>query len=178
MVVRFNRAYPLWSTNASYSILPADPRPVSRYLDLVDCGLDPRSLIRAWRLLEEAYEVTPTTSGKIRVVIAVTHSNETMEIATTSQACWYREQEELSWERMWEKWGFYDVHFHEWSKIDTEQDLEFSKNGNAVGFWEVPVEAFGEVPDVPFDTHRWQMSMHCDFTAFESEIKLGLFDIT
>ena len=109
-IVRFNRAYPLWSSQASYSILPADPRPVTRYLDLVDCGWDPRCLIRAWRTLEAAYEVLPTTSDKIRVLIAATDPDEDLEIVMTSQAWRFRQQEELDCKRMWENWGFFNLH--------------------------------------------------------------------
>jgi hypothetical protein len=82
--VRFNRAYPLWSKNASHSILPVDPRPVSRHLELVDCGWDPCRLIRAWRMLEAAYNVLPTSLQKIRVFIATTDSEESLAIATVS----------------------------------------------------------------------------------------------
>jgi hypothetical protein len=64
-IVRFNRAYTLWSNTATYSLLPADPCPVSRYLHLVDCGWDPHSLIRACRTLEAAYASLPVLPGKI-----------------------------------------------------------------------------------------------------------------
>jgi hypothetical protein len=63
------------------------------------------------------------------------------------------------------------------SNPDTNEDLEFSKTQNAIGFWSVPLEAFGPVPEVPYDTHRWKMTRLCNFTAFRSQIKLGLFTI-
>ncbi|KAL1591728.1 hypothetical protein SLS60_011727 [Paraconiothyrium brasiliense] len=177
-MVRFNRAYPLWSSTASYSILPADPRPVSRYLDLVDCGWDPRSLIRAWSMFEEAYNVPPTSTDKMRMLIAMTDANESLEIATTSQARCFRQQEETLASSMWKKWGLFDLHYPDLKNPDTEESLEFSKKQNAIGFWSIPLEAFGPVPEVPYDTHRWQMTRVCDFTPFESQIQLGVFHIT
>jgi hypothetical protein len=175
--VRFNRAYPLWSSTATYSVLPVDPRPVSRYLDLVDCGCDPRSLIRAWRMLEASYDVLPTSSEKIRVLVAATDSDESLAIATTSQAYYFRQQEELSWNHKWDKWGFFNLHYPQMPNPDNDEDLEFSKMQNAIGFWSIPLEAFGPVPEVPYDTHRWRMIRVCNFTAFESQIKLGLFKV-
>jgi hypothetical protein len=175
--VRLNRAYPLWSSTASYSILPVDPRPVSRYLDLVDCGWDPRILIRAWRMLESAYDVSPTPAERIRVIIATTDPDESLEIATTSQACWYRKQEELLWDRKWQKWGFLNLHHPDIPNPDNDEDFAFSRAQNAIGFWSIPLEAFGPVPEVPYDDYQWLMTRICDFTAFESQIQLGLFTI-
>ncbi|KAJ4291951.1 hypothetical protein N0V90_009849 [Kalmusia sp. IMI 367209] len=177
-VVRFNRAYPLWASTASYSILPVDPRPVSRYLDRVDCGSDPCSLIRAWRTLEAAYDILPTSPERIRMLLATNDSDENiLDIATTSQARWFRRREEVLWKRNWERWGIFDMRFRELPNPDNEEDLEFSRTQNAVGFWSVPLEAFGPVPDVPYDSdQRWDERGY-DFTAFESQMELGLFEI-
>ncbi|KAF1960872.1 hypothetical protein CC80DRAFT_590191 [Byssothecium circinans] len=150
-LVRFNRAYPLWSSAASYLILPGDPRPVSRYLDLVDCGWDPRGLIRAWRMFEAAYDVLPTSPDKIRVLIAAADSDERLEITTASQA------------RV--------------LNPDDDESLEFAKTQNAIGFWSIPLEAFGNVPEVPYTTHRWPMTQVRDLTQFDSQIQLGLFEV-
>lgn len=174
-LVRFNRAYPLWSSNASYSILPTDPRPVSHYLDLVDCGWDPCCLIRAWRAFEAACNVPPIVSERIRVLLAFT---DDLEFSTISQARRFRHSEERRVDSMWEKGGYFNRNHPEWKNPDTEEDLEFSKKQNAIGFWSVPLEAFGPVPEVPYETHRWQMSRVCNFTKMEGQIQLGLFHIT
>ena len=176
--VRFNRAYPLWSSTASYSLLPVDPRLLSCHMGLVDCGWDPRRLIRAWRMLEVAYDVLPTSPERIRVLIATTDSDESLTIATTSQACCFRQQEEFSWSCNWEKEGLYNRWYPEMSNPDNDEDLEFSKTQNAIGFWLIPLDAFGPVLEVPYDTHRWEMTRLCNLTPFKSQIKLGLFAIT
>lgn len=175
--VRFNRAYPLWSSTASYSVLPADPRPVTRHLVLVECGWDPRRLIRGWRMLETAYGIAPITTEKIRVLLATTDPDESLSIANTAQACDFRQQEEMFWARNWEDGGVYSQWYPEMANPDTDEDLEFSRTRNVVGFWEVPIEAFGSVPVVPYDTHRWDMTRLCDLTAFEAQIRLGLFTL-
>jgi hypothetical protein len=70
VLVRLNRAHPLWSSRSSYKVLPVDPRPVSRYLDLIGCSWDPRGLVRGWRMFENSYNVSPIPSDKMRVQIA------------------------------------------------------------------------------------------------------------
>jgi hypothetical protein len=175
--VRFNRAYPLWSNNASYSILPADPRPVSRHLELVDCGWDPWRLIRAWCMFEAAYDVFPTSPEKMRVIIATTDSDECLPISTVSQARRFRQQEEFMWRCHWEKGQIFNRWYPEMSNPDNSDDLEFSRTQNAIGFWSIPLEAFGPVPELPEDFYKWKMSRLCKFTAFESQIQLGLFDL-
>jgi hypothetical protein len=175
--VRFNRAYPLWSKTASYSILPVDPRPVSRHLELVECGWDPWRLIRAWRMLEAAYDVLPTSPERIRIFIATTDSDDCLTIATVSQARRFRQQEEFMWRCNWEKGQLYNKWYPAMSNPDNSEDLEFSKTQNAIGFWSIPLEAFGNVPELPEDFNRWKTSRLCNFTAFESQIQLGLFDL-
>jgi hypothetical protein len=176
--VRFNRAYPLWSSAASYSTLTVDPRPISRHLELVSCGWDPRRLIRAWRMLEVAYNVLPTLPGKIRMLIATTDSDESLTIATISQACCFRQQEEFSWSCNWEKGGVYNRWYPEMSNPDNDEDLDFSETQNAIGFWSIPIEAFGSVPEVPYDNHQWRTTRLCNLSAFKSQIELGLFILT
>ncbi|KAF2644172.1 hypothetical protein P280DRAFT_466838 [Massarina eburnea CBS 473.64] len=176
-VVRLNRAYPLWSSTASYSILPVDPRPVSRYLDLVDLGWDPCGLIRAWHTLEAAYDVSPVSSDKIRVLIAAAEKDEVLDIATTSQARSFRQQEEQLWNRDWAEGGLFNLHHPDMAKPDDDESREFMTTQNAIGFWSVPLEAFGPVPEVPYDTSRWWYSKLCDLTGFESQIELGLFEV-
>ncbi|KAF1968324.1 hypothetical protein BU23DRAFT_602237 [Bimuria novae-zelandiae CBS 107.79] len=175
-MVRINRAYPLWSSNASYSMLPVDPRPVSRYLDSVDCEYDPRRLIVAWREFESAYNVEPTSPDRIRVIIATTDPQYDLEIATINQARWFRQKEEALWRNGWDKWRWLCGYYPEVSSPDTDEDREFSETQNAVGFWSVPLEAFGPLPDDPHD-YTWEKSPVCDFTAFESQIQLGLFTL-
>lgn len=173
--VRFNRAYPLWSSAASYSTLPADPRTVSHHLQLVDCGCDPRRVIRGWRTLEAAYDVAPLPQEKLRVLLATTDPDKRLTIATRSQAQRFRQQEEESWGRNWEQGGVYRRYYPELRNPDDDADCEFSEKQNVVGFWSVPVEAFGPELEVPFDTHRWDITRLCDLTPFESQIELGLF---
>ncbi|KAF2702969.1 hypothetical protein K504DRAFT_539182 [Pleomassaria siparia CBS 279.74] len=177
-LARFNRAYPLWSSAASYSILPVDPRPVSRYLDLVDCGWDPRRVIHGWRMLEAAHHVLPTSPERIRVLIATTHWDEGLTIATTSQACSFRQQEEFTWTWDWAKEGLYSRNCPYMSNPDDNKDVEFSKTQNAIGFWSIPLEAFDLVLDLPPDFYQWDTSRVCNLGTFESQIELGLFTIT
>ena len=172
-LVRVNRAYPLWSSNASYSILPTDPRPVSRYLDLVDCGFDPCYLILAWQVFEAAFNVPPTPSEKIRVLIAIDN-----DLATIDQASRFRQKEELNLNTRWGEGGYYNKEFPEWKNPDTDEDIEFSKKQNAIGFWSIPLEAFGPVPEASYEWHQWQMTRVCNFKDMEEQIQLGLFHIS
>lgn len=87
--------------------LTGRPRPVSCHVELVECGWDPRRVIRGWRMLEAAYDVLPTSPERIRVLIATTDSDESLTIATTLQACCFRQHEEFSWSCSWEKGAIY-----------------------------------------------------------------------
>ena len=158
--------------------LTSRPRPVSRHLELVDCGWDPRRLIRAWRMLGSVYDVLPTSPERIRVLIATTDSDESLTIATTSQASCFRQQEEFSWSCHWEKGGIYNQLYPEMPNPDNDEDLEFSKTQNDIGFWLIPLEALGPVPEVPYDTHRCEMKRLCNLITFESQVKLGLFNFS
>lgn len=98
-IERFNRAYPLWSSNANYAVPKPDFRPaISHYLEFVDLGTDPRRLIRAWRVFEETYRVPPTPSHKMRVWLSDAAVEESLEIATIDQARRMRLREEWYWE--------------------------------------------------------------------------------
>ena len=46
-----------------------------------------------------------------------------------------------------------------------EKDVEVSRLQNVSNFWEVPVEAFGPVPEILYGDFRGRL---CDLTAFES----------
>lgn len=178
-IQRFNRAYPLWSSNANYSIPKPDPRPsIPHYLEFVDLGTDPRRLIRAWRVLEQTYGVPPTPSHRMRVWLADAAVEERLQIATLDQARRMRLREEWDWEHQWDKWGYYDLHFPGYSNPDDEDSLGFSKTQNAVGFWAVPLEVFGEVPEVDFDTYRWDMNKVGDLRGVKGGVELGLFEIS
>lgn len=39
------------------------------------------------------------------------------------------------------------------SNPDNDEDLEFLKTQDAIGFWLVPLEAFDFVSDLPYDSH-------------------------
>lgn len=176
--VRFNRAYPLWLSTASYSILPLDPRPVSHHLGLVTCGRDPRRRIRACRMLELAYDVLPTSLERMRVLIATTDSGESLTVAYTSQACSFRQQEEFLSSCHWEKGAVYNHWYPDMHYPDSDEDLAFSRTQNALGFWLVPLDAFGPIPEVPYNDHRWEMTRLCNLAPFQSQIELGLFNLT
>ncbi|PVI02345.1 hypothetical protein DM02DRAFT_670634 [Periconia macrospinosa] len=176
VLVRLNRAYPLWSCRSSYKVLPVDPRPVSRYLDLIQCSWDPRGLIRGWRMLESSYNVSPISSDKMRVQIAtkpMVDAQTYAQINTLAEARDFREEEEKRWGRL-----FIEGTFSGLPNPDDEESIEFAENHNAIGFWSIPIEAFGPVPEVPHSTHMWDMFVVRDLTGFQSQIELGLFDMS
>lgn len=178
---RFNRAFPLWSSAASFSAPQQDPRPIAReHLDKVCVGWDPRAAIRAWRVLEAAYEVVPPTApDKMRVLLAAAAGDDDGGLASTVQgARRFRKREEDAWRGRWAEGGFHD---RLWPSVpanpDGDESLEFARMHNAVGFWSVPLDAFGDVPEVEYDTHRWPMVRVIDLTGFRSRIDLGLFEL-
>jgi hypothetical protein len=175
VLVRLNRAHPLWSSRSSYKVLPVDPRPVSRYLDLIGCSWDPRGLVRGWRMFERSYNVSPIPSDKMRVQITTAPLVET-QIDTLAEARDFREAEEKSWAQ-----DFTEGFFARCPAIpnpDDEESIEFAENHNVIGFWSFPIEAFGPVPEVPHDSYKWDMCVVRDMTGFQSQIELGLFNIS
>jgi hypothetical protein len=128
-------------------------------------------------MFEAAYDVLLSSLEKMRVIIATADSDECLTIANVSQARRFRQQEEFMWRCHWEKGQIFNRWYPEMSNPDNSHDLEFSRTQNAIGFWSIPVEAFGPVPELPEDFYKWKMSRLCNFTAFESQIQLGLFDL-
>lgn len=173
---RFNRAFPLWSSAASFSTPQQDPRPIAHHLDKVCVGWDPRAVIRAWRVLEAAYEVPPTAPERMRVLLA-TAGDDDDGLVSTEGARRFRRREEDAWKGRWAEGGFHDRLWPSITNPDGVESLEFASMHNAVGFWSVPLDAFGDVPEVDYDTHRWAMVRVMDLTDFRSQIDLGLFEL-
>lgn len=59
---------------------------------------------------------------------------------------------------------------------DNEKSHEFGTKHNAVGFWSLPLDVFGEVPDVDYGIHRWNPSQVMDLTSSKAQMELGLFE--
>ncbi|CAI6337175.1 unnamed protein product [Periconia digitata] len=150
-LLRFYRAFPLWASTATYSMLQTDPRSASQYLELTDAAHDPRSLIRAWRMLETAYNIPPTSDTKIRIWLAMGEPDERQQISTLYQAFMFRQREEQTWMRLLARGNFYVPE----RDPDNDDALDFSEMLNAIGFWSIPAEAFGFVPEVDYAEHRW-----------------------
>lgn len=188
---RFNRAFPIWSRAASFTVLHEDPRPIAHHLEKVCVGADPRAMIRVWQMLEAAYKPsspanTTPPSRNIRVLLAAVGTknlasySDVVGLANREEICCFRQREEDAWKDRWRAGGFHDQLWHGTLNPDDEDpvgSLEFAKTNNAVGFWSVPLEAFGDVPEVPYDTHFWAMSRVLNLTEFKARIECGLFEI-
>ncbi|VUC29990.1 unnamed protein product [Clonostachys rosea] len=173
--VRFNRAFPIWSSTASFSVLRQDPRPITQYLDIVCLTWDPRAIIRAWRTLEATYSIPPTASKKMRVLVAAASDMDGHEFASRGEALRARVHEEALWKDRWAEGGpFYQKTF---PCPDTKASLEYARVHNAVGFWSIPLGVFGEVPEVDYTTHHWVQPLVLDLRQYESQIELGLFEL-
>ena len=126
-------------------------------------------------MFESSYNVSPIPSDKMRVQIA-TKPLVVTQIDTLAEARDFREAEEKTWTH-----DFTEGLFARYPGIpnpDDEESIEFAENHNVIGFWSIPIEAFGPVPEVPHSSYRWDMSVVRDMTGFQSQIELGLFDIS
>lgn len=175
--VRFNRCMPVWSTAASIAVLPSDPRPIdrdSRKLE-VCLGFDPCMLICAWRALEAAFSVQPAPAARVHVLAAAPPiaSPEVRGIARREDACRFRAMEEAHWERNFKPGGIYQKFGH--GNPDTDETLERASKSNAVGFWVLPLEMFGDPPEVQYNMHNWETQVIVNLTGMKPQ--LGLFEL-
>ncbi|KAL8414037.1 hypothetical protein RB594_005320 [Gaeumannomyces avenae] len=182
---RYNRALPLWSSNANFQLLPVpDPRgtagedALAYYLEKVAVGDDPRGMIAHWQSMEAAFGTSKAVVAEKRVALA-SRPVETMDTAvdarlrSKSDAERYIASEAATWESRFAPDGIY-------TKFDVENPDSAASEAQlsipqAVGFWLLPADALGPlseggVMDVPEGSNLVR-----DLSAHRP--RLALFDL-
>jgi hypothetical protein len=157
--VRYNRALPLWSPNANFQLLPEiDPRSgtaeevqaLEYYLERVAVGTHPVGMVAHWMSMERAFGVLDDVVSEKRVALAYNPNEFSAPSAehglrSASETREYVAAEAAEWQKRFKVDGTYTSF-----SLDNP-DLEASEARlsipNAVGFWLVPVDSFGPVPE-------------------------------
>lgn len=166
---RFNRSYPIYALTQAFDLIGSDPRPIDTYLDKVGLGLDPRRLARLWKLMERNFGIVHEP-GRTSFVyhIAAPASAENREAFSRADAMKMLQREHEGWRLQWEKEGIWGRNGYE--DPDTPDKLR-SAPITAFGFWILPLEALGEVPEE--EPRRWEMKRVVNLVKHRPQ--LGVF---
>ena len=155
--VRFNRSYPICAVSEAFDFVGPDPRPIDADLDRVAIGWDPRSVPCLWRQMESRFGITrksETTEFVYHISGPLFGKHPAIHSRNGAAASLQGEKE--AWRSGWEKGGLF-ARF----KYEDPDTLEKLKNApiSAFGFWVLPLDAFGEIPERDFEGIRWESKM-------------------
>ncbi|KAI1324116.1 hypothetical protein F5Y16DRAFT_381930 [Xylariaceae sp. FL0255] len=153
---RLNRAFPINSAVSEFRVLGRDPRPIGADLQHVFINRDPRTMAHAWNLYKHThfgYQGGSTTQFQVLLTfdpVNAVHDWETAEELLQAE-------EDM------------------WSVEAAAHSGDFgSAVSNAFGFWLLPVEAFGPLPESPDNQFETFMPNYLDLRDHWPE--LALFD--
>lgn len=160
--VRFNHSYPILASTEAFDIAGPDPRPIDGDLDKVAIGCDPRSMPCLWNQMERNFAIT-REPGTTEFVYHITtpafgqHSNQHSAILSRAEAIKTLQREQDAWHSRWEQGGF--LARNGYNDPNMPEKLRNAPMP-AFGFWILPIDAFGEIPEEEFENiRRWEMKM-------------------
>ncbi len=172
--VRYNRSYPMDSLVEAFDLIDVDPRSIDTDLRQVSIGCDPRAQICLWEEMETNFEIHRSKPPEYRLLITSSSWGDRIRsVLNREQAVRFLQSEELYWHSLWEhgelfdRWGFVNP--------DTQEALEEASQP-VVGFWIVPMKAFGEIPRGPqgnYQVMKRKTKVVADLTKYRPQ--LGVF---
>jgi hypothetical protein len=139
--VRFNHSMPIMSTNASFDLVPCDPRPIDaelRYVATVQ--YDPRKWSAVWRDFFSKWGVQRNHSVKERVLFAYHPGWWKPEIHDVATANRYLTREESIWMSNQQEKFSTVLRYEGRCPVETPDELARAVRP-AIGFWLFPIEA-------------------------------------
>lgn len=143
--VRHNRSIPLLPQSQYFTDVGFDPRSVKADLHHVGARNDPRYGVYCWNQFQAAFGSTRQIKTNYLVSLPLENTN-IMGISTRDQL--------LSGLKATSSWQAHLIpeamKASPWGNVRTREDCETGRQSlpHAVGMWELPLEAFGEVPQI------------------------------
>ncbi|KAK3390132.1 hypothetical protein B0H63DRAFT_557148 [Podospora didyma] len=175
--IRYNRAYPLQSTVECFEMVGPDPRSIDEGLELVSIGDDPCGTMTMWLQLEQNLGLVRPPGSELNAKIMITTIDpffraDLKEINTCARAREYLEEEEALWRSLFVEPGVF------WRIPNPDgPDGPQDPPPQAIGFWLVDLDVFGEAPRAePYNPRRWNFKLDVDLR--QRRPLLGLFHVS
>jgi len=170
---RLNLSFPLDSPLRTFDGFVEDPRLISPDLSCIYVGRDPRAAPFNWREVQQKFSVLPTRT-ECAFLLSCGIDGPTSIIDRRSKADEYLEEEH----KHWKKHASLDSERPDLVQFD-EAEVAMENLGDmvlpTVGAWNLPADAFGELPEGDMTITDWEPRVIVDISKYRP--RLAVFDL-
>lgn len=170
-IVHLNRSVPLLPESQYYTNIGYDSRPIEADLPNFGSRWDPRLGVYCWNQFQATFGSTRHINKRYLVGMSISGYNSPTEMGTRQELMDCLERFDNWWEEFAPMLG------GPWGNVRTKEDYETERVTipQAVGLWELPLEAFGDIPQtrkekLDNEWHAWKHTSIRDLSQFHPKL--------